>query len=115
MQQELDELLTKAKELLKEETTRISYDTWIKDIEIKSMETGNITLLVATTFNKETIDSRYHDLLVNTFNYLTNKECSVSILSKEELKNQESDVNSDIIENNTIRLFKSYFKPKIYF
>ena len=79
---ELEELLTKAKELLKEETTRISYDTWIKDLEIESMDNGNVVLLVATTFKKETIDSRYHDLLVNTFNYLTNKECSVSILSK---------------------------------
>ena len=34
-QKELDELLTKAKELLKEEMTQISYDTWIKEIEIQ--------------------------------------------------------------------------------
>ena len=30
------ELLTKIKELLKEEVTSISYDTWIKSIEIDS-------------------------------------------------------------------------------
>ena len=30
MQNELNELLNKAKELLKEETTKISYETWIK-------------------------------------------------------------------------------------
>ena len=29
---ELNDLLTKAKELLKEETTKISYETWIKSI-----------------------------------------------------------------------------------
>ena len=51
-QKELDELLTKAKELLKEEMTQISYDTWIKEIEIQSMENGNITLLVSNVLIK---------------------------------------------------------------
>lgn len=108
MQKELDELLTKAKELLKEETTRISYDTWIKDLEIESADNGNIVLSTATTFKKETIDSRYHDLLVNTFNFLTNKECSISILSKEENNKNYSNNNisteRDNLESN-IRLF----------
>jgi len=93
-QKELDELLTKAKELLKEEMTQISYDTWIK--EIQSMENGNITLLVSNVFNKDSVDARYHSLLVNTFNYLTNKECSVSILSKEELQNQPNNKSENI-------------------
>ena len=102
MQKELDELLTKAKELLKEETTKISYDTWIKDLEIQSINSGNIVLLTSTTFKRDSIESRYHDLLVNTFNYLTNKECSVSILSKEELEKQSEDGMSDnlILESN---------------
>jgi chromosomal replication initiator protein dnaA len=95
-QKELDELLTKAKELLKEEMTQISYDTWIKEIEIQSMENGNITLLVSNVFNKDSVDARYHSLLVNTFNYLTNKECSVSILSKEELQNQPNNKSENI-------------------
>ena len=84
---ELEELLTKAKELLREETTPISYDTWLKNLEIQSMENGNVVLLTSTIFNRDTTYARYHTLLVNTFNYLTNKECSVTILSKEELEN----------------------------
>lgn len=108
MQKELDELLTKAKDLLKEETTRISYDTWIKDLEIESADNGNIVLSTATTFKKETIDSRYHDLLVNTFNFLTNKECSISILSRED-NDKNNSINNSFIEKNcldsNIRLF----------
>lgn len=84
---ELEELLTKAKELLREETTQISYDTWIKELDIQSMEHGNVVLISSSSFNRDTVDARYHSLLVNTFNYLTNKECSVTILSKEELEN----------------------------
>ena len=74
MQTELNELLTKAKELLKDETTKISYETWIKNLEIQSADNGNIILLATSTFQKDAIEARYHDLLQNTFKYITNKE-----------------------------------------
>ena len=32
--EELNELLTKAKELLKNEVTKIAYETWIRDLDI---------------------------------------------------------------------------------
>ena len=46
MQNELDELLTKAKEFLKEETTTISYETWIKNLEIQNADNGGFVLEV---------------------------------------------------------------------
>jgi len=85
MQSELNELLTKAKELLKDETTKISYETWIKDLEIKSFDNNNVVLVTSTSYKKDSIQSRYGDLLTNTFNFITNKDCIVSIVSKEEL------------------------------
>lgn len=112
---ELEELLTKAKELLREETTPISYDTWLKNLEIQSMENGNITLLSSTTFNRDTVEARYHDLLVNTFNYLTNKECSVTILSKEELESNPSNGQAISIENNNPGYFNPTLNPKYTF
>lgn len=92
MQNELNELLTKAKDLLKDETTKISYETWIKNLEIQSADNGNIVLVASSTFQKEAIHARYHDLLTNTFNFITNKDCTVSIIAKEEV--QEMDVSS---------------------
>ena len=86
MQNELNDLLNKAKELLKEETTRISYETWIKGLEIQSQTNNNIVLLTANEFQKNIVDSKYHALLTNTFNFLTNMECNVTIISKEELE-----------------------------
>ena len=52
MQNELNDLLTKAKELLKEETTRIAYDTWIKILEIQSADNDHIVLLTSSDFQK---------------------------------------------------------------
>lgn len=112
MQQELDELLTKAKELLKEETTSISYDTWIKNLEIESMNNGNVVLVTRTAFNKDFLDSKYHDLLVNTFKFLTNKECSVTIVSTED-KLKES--NQKVFSTNNITHTNETLNPKYTF
>lgn len=112
---ELEELLTKAKELLREETSPISYDTWLKDLEIQNMENGNVVLVASTSFNRDTTDARYHSLLVNTFNYLTNKECSVTILSKEELVNNKLNGQENLIENTNPNYLNPTLNPKYTF
>ena len=99
MQNELNELLTKAKELLKDETTKISYETWIKNLEIQSANNNNIVLLATSAFQKDAIEARYHDLLTNTFNFITNKDCNVSIISKEEVPSASKAVSVSIDSN----------------
>lgn len=49
---------------------------------------GNIVLITQTNFKKDYLDSKYHELLVNTFKFLTNKECSVTIVSAEDKGNE---------------------------
>ena len=90
MQNELNELLTKAKELLKDEMTKISYETWIKNLEIQSFDNDIVVLVASLGFQKESIQSRYYDLLTNTFNFITNKECQINIISKDELQEEEA-------------------------
>ena len=50
MQNELNELLTKAKELLKDEMTKISYETWIKNLEIQSFDNDIVVLVASSGF-----------------------------------------------------------------
>ena len=99
MQNELNELLTKAKDLLKDEVTGISYETWIKCLEIVSSNNGNIVLRTASNFQRDTVDSRYHDLLVNTFRFITKKDCTVTIISKEEEDSSASQDLKGILDN----------------
>ena len=82
--EELDEFLEKTKELLKGEVTKISYETWIKDLELQSMENNTIVLLAHTQFQKDSIMSRYYDLFKNTFKYLTNKEWEITVVLNED-------------------------------
>ena len=90
MSKELDELLTKAKDLLKDETTKISYETWIKNLEIDSVTNDHIVLVATSTFQRDAVDSRYHDLLQNTFKFITNRDCTLSIIVKESGKTEIS-------------------------
>ena len=115
MQNELNDLLTKAKELLKEETTRISYETWIKGLEIQSQNDNQIVLLTANEFQKNIVDSKYHDLLTNTFNFLTNMDCVVSIVSREELEQAAEDSSKNILIETPINYSSTNLNSKYTF
>ena len=74
-----DELLTKAKTLLQSETTGISYNTWIKSLEIASVNGNKIVLIAQSKMQKDAIEARLFDLVVNTFNYITNTSCELTV------------------------------------
>ena len=75
----LKDLWNRAKELLKEETTVITFETWIQPLELKSINDNIIVLVATNSFQRDTVESRYIDFLVNTFNFITNKKCKVFI------------------------------------
>ena len=82
-----DDLLTKAKTLLQGEVTSISYNTWIKNLEIDSITNNKIVLVAQSKMQKDAIEARFFDLILNTFNYITNTSCELSIIEKtEEIK-----------------------------
>jgi len=92
MQAELNELLNQAKTLLKNEMTAISYDTWIKSVEIDSFTNDTIVLVAGSPFQKEALLTRYYDLIINTFKFMTNKNCELSVI----LKNEQSSLTESI-------------------
>lgn len=79
MHNDLNELLNEAKELLKNEMTKVSYDTWIKDLTILGKEQNTYILGVTSDFQKEAIMTRNYPLIVNTFKYITNTECDIAV------------------------------------
>ncbi len=99
--EELNELLTKAKELLRNEVTKISYETWIRDLDIESAENGNIVLVANNAFQKESIVSRYNDLFKNTFNYITNKNCEITVILKDDVTEEKTVANAQTNINSS--------------
>lgn len=113
-----DDLLNKAKDLLKNEMTTISYITWIKSLEIESAKDNKIILVASSNMQKDAIYSRLYDLIVTTFNFITNKQCDVSIITKTEDKSYtvpEYEKEDDLDFSKTENYSKSFLNPKYTF
>lgn len=81
---QINELLTKAKELLRTEVTEISYKTWLKELQIEDISNNTITILTINNMHKNMLETRYLSLLQNTFDFLTNINYNIQIVSEEE-------------------------------
>lgn len=112
MSQNKNDLLNKAKNLLEEEMSPISFMTWIKPLEIYEMTDHKIVFLITSGFQKDVIEQKYHDLIVNTFQVLTNKKYEISTFSSSsvngELKNTKTTNISNTSGLNPNYTFESY-------
>lgn len=109
----INELWNTAKELLKSETTAITFLTWIQPLEIKSFRDNTVVLVATNKFQRDTLEKKYIDLLTNTFNVITHKKCQVFI----QLEDEEDDVilsTPTSIGNNKVFL-DSGLNPKYTF
>ena len=111
--EELDEFLEKTKELLKGEVTKISYETWIKDLELQSMDNNTIVLVAHTQFQKDSIMSRYYELFKNTFKYLTNKEWDITVILNEDNEDEQESSISQV--GQYTQTLNSNLNPKYTF
>ena len=93
MQIDKDELLNQAKDLLKEEVTQIAFQTWFSSLEIAEMNDSHIVLKTNSEYAGELLQTRYADLVLNTFKFITNREWTFSVIYEE---------NSKTVENNSI-------------
>ena len=110
----INDLLNKAKDLLRNETTEITYATWIQPLEIKSFDDNTVILIASNSFQRDTLESRYLDLITNTFNFITNKKCNVLIkLENEVIEDIQPENNNVFVNNKTI--LNSGLNPKYTF
>ena len=115
-----DDLLNKAKDLLKNEMTTISYLTWIQSLEIESIKDNKIVLVASTNMQKDAIYSRLFDLIVTTFNFITNKQCDISVITKTDENTVETsqfdeDDDRELSFSKSENYSKSFLIPKYTF
>ncbi len=99
MQIDKDELLNQAKELLKEEVTQIAFQTWFSSLEIAEMNDNHIVLKTTSPYAGELLQTRYADLVLNTFKFITNREWTFSVIYEE--NNQTVDEGSIVSSAST--------------
>ena len=87
-----DELLNKLKELLEDEVSKISFETWIKPLGIRAIEKDNIVFTTVSEYQKDFIENKFNSLIFNTLRYITNKDWTFSVI----------DLSKQTEENNNI-------------
>lgn len=104
-----NELLDKAKELLKSKMTTISYTTWIKNLEIDTVKDNRIVLITLSKMQKDAIESRLIDDILDVFNFITNKKCEIQIIEKSEenekvniIEKQENITSTENYNNSSL-------------
>ena len=88
------DLMNKAKEHFKEEVTSITYDTWFKPLELVEITNEQITISTTDSFTQDFLNSRYKNLIYNTFKFLTNIDREINIIPLNELNKQKENATS---------------------
>lgn len=108
MKRDKEEILNNAKMLLKDEMSNISFITWINPLEVESWTDDEIVFKATTQFQKDVIEKKYHDLIFNTFKYLTNKEYKIKASFVEESEEGMDLSNPNRNLSNSIGLNPNY-------
>ncbi len=80
MNEHLSDIWHKVLDLLKNELTEISFNTWIQTIEPVSVNLNTVNLGVPAEFNKGILESRYSNLIKNAIKQITYKEYDINFL-----------------------------------
>ncbi len=99
MNTNLKDTLDEAKELVREEMSELSFKTWILPLDINSINDNNIILIAKDSFTKESIENRFKDLLTNAFNIILQKNCSITIVLKDDIQTKEDESKSFNFQN----------------
>ena len=115
MYYDIEQVLTEAKELLKDEMSQISHKTWIEPLKIASIVDNNVTLVSEDSFKRDMADTKFHDLIMNTFSIILQKNCTLSIICKDEIQiEEEKNIEVQNIPNNN-QYFGTSLNPKYNF
>ena len=85
MNSDIQQILDQAKELLKDEMSQISHKTWIEPLKIASITDNNVVLVSEDSFKRDMADTKFHDLIMNTFSVILQRNCTVSIICENEI------------------------------
>lgn len=98
------ELMEKIKYELRKELTQISFNTWIKPLNIRSIDGNHIVFTTVSEYQKDFVETKYKPLLLNTLSFITNRDWTYTVIDLEKEgkeKIEEIEENNDKNENSS--------------
>lgn len=85
---ELNEIWSNVKDILKEEISQVSFDSWIKPIEPSERNGNKFTFKVPFGVNKNMIMTKYFSLIESSLESVTEDKCEIEVIVEEEDKKE---------------------------
>lgn len=99
----LTDIWKKACEYIIEEiSSPVSYRTWIQGANPYKVKSGNIYFSVATTVNKNMIESRYSELIINSILEVTGEKYGIVVTIGEEQDDEETEEKEEKKDDSSI-------------
>ena len=97
-----NELLDKLKDELKNELSTITFDTWIRSIGFQSITGNHIVLTAMSAYQKELLETRYSEIILNTLKFITNMSWTISVVDISDSETQIEESSSDNVEESNV-------------
>lgn len=114
----LDELWTAALELIEDQISKPSFDTWLKNTKPKRFINDTLTIGVPNEFARDWLEGRYTDLIIDTLYQLTGSTFSVKFVIPDKEK-VDADVSTNkknqVSMNGANEPTKTMLNPKYTF
>ena len=78
-----NELMDKIRELLQPEMPTISFNTYINPLIVEKIDNSNIVFQCDADYMKDMLENKYASLILNTIQYITNRDITFSVHSLE--------------------------------
>ncbi|WBW97606.1 chromosomal replication initiator protein DnaA [Oceanirhabdus sp. W0125-5] len=112
----LEELWNRTLDIIKNELTEVSYNTWIKSITPMSMDDSTIQLGVPNNFTKDILVGRYNDLIINSIKSTTSKTYKLDfIINTDDVVVEPKKPRVKIQDNIAANVLSSSLNPKYKF
>lgn len=95
----LNDYWARALEIIKGDMIEISYNTWIRSLQLISMDDTRIYLKATSVFQKDSIEKRYMPIIKSAIGHLTNKDYEIIVILDEEIKAPE--IKPPVINTNS--------------
>ncbi len=106
----LTDIWKKACEYIIEEiSSPVSYRTWIQGANPYKVKSGNIYFSVATTVNKNMIESRYSELIINSILEVTGEKYGIVVTIGEEQDDEETEEKEEKKDDSSIHKASSKY------
>lgn len=116
MSAQLNEIWEKTLNIIKDEMTEVSFNTWIKSIKPLSIVDNTIKLGVPNDFTKDILESRYKELILNGVKIISSKNYTLefTIMTEEPVTEVENEPKH-IVTSSTNDEVTTVLNPKYTF